>query len=968
MPFSIDRILPIHRIARGLLSLAMLFSFTSMAMGQAAPIPKVTDARLSMELFADLGQIATPIGLEVDRKGRVFVIESHTHFRPGKYKGPAADRIRMFEDTDGDGKADRISTFYEGTVFTMDLLFGHDGWLYVATRMEIFRLKDMDGDGKAETRQNIASLKTKGNYPHNGLSGLAMDFAGRLHFGLGENLGEPYELIGADGGKLTGGGEGGNVYRCTADGKSIEKLATGFWNPFGMTFDIYGNLFCADNDPDAVPYCRLLHVVPGADFGYQFRYGRTGLHPLTAWNGDLSGTLGMISPTGEAPCELLAYESDGLPEEYRGNLLLASWADHKIERYVLKRRGASFGAERTALVTGGENFRPVGMAVAPDGSIYISDWVDKSYELHGKGRLWRLRAPGIKPGARDGDALPRIQSPDRWTREGAARELAARADESGAKTLAGLATGKAELRIKAMALQAMAMSQAGRSTPGMEKLLGDAARQNGDPLLGAMAVRLLREAGKSTQEWLAPTTDAAVRAQALRGATMDRELLDVFKESDPFLRQALRFGWAAALKGNPPHLDRASQMPPDVMIEMWLLARQTGHVPQSKDFQWMLHYPDPRLRMVAARWIADDKLEAHRGLIEEAIGDPTTTESLLGAYLAVLERLDGRMSKGHSWDKYLASKAIDESAPVALRTAAVKLLPADHPLMGKDEWASLLKPEVAPAITMQAVRTIAQHPRAAFAEQLAAVALDVKRPAALRADAVAGLAAAAAGDSMKARLLELAMDEEPVVRAEALRALTGNSLDATALDRLREKNGDLPGAAQMLQRLAGRPTSEGRPALTETDEWIKRYATGGDEQAGRRVFFNARVSVCWRCHRVEGRGSSVGPDLTRIGETSGVGRSARLMQSILEPSREVAPQFAAWQLTVAGGNGVVGYLLEKEGDREVYVDGAGNRLTVDGAKVTQRTELKVSMMPAGLLEMLTDQEIKDLLAYLLQKR
>ena len=101
----------------------------------------------------------------------------------------------------------------------------------------------------------------------------------------------------------------------------------------------------------------------GGDYGYRFRNGRKGLHPFTAWNGELPGTLPMVAGTGEAPCGVLAYEADNLPEDYRGNLLVTSWGDHRIERYRLRPRGASFQAAMEPVVVGGEDFRPVGIAI-----------------------------------------------------------------------------------------------------------------------------------------------------------------------------------------------------------------------------------------------------------------------------------------------------------------------------------------------------------------------------------------------------------------------------------------------------------------------------------------------------------------------------------------------------------------------------------------------------------------------------
>ncbi len=189
-------------------------------LGHADPI--TSDPRLVIEKFAADPDIVTPTGIAVDAKGGVLVIESHTHFRPEGYKGPPTDRIRRFEDTDHDGKADKITTVFEGTKFTMSLAVDLDGSLVVATRYEVFRLRDADGDGRFESKTALARLDTPGNYPHNGLSGVVIKPGGEgIIFGLGENLGADYKLIGSDGATLSGGGEGGNVYACGGDGFAL---------------------------------------------------------------------------------------------------------------------------------------------------------------------------------------------------------------------------------------------------------------------------------------------------------------------------------------------------------------------------------------------------------------------------------------------------------------------------------------------------------------------------------------------------------------------------------------------------------------------------------------------------------------------------------------------------------------------------------------------------------------------------
>ena len=368
----------------------------------------------------------------------MLVVECHTHFRPPDYQGPPADRIRIFTDTDGDGRAETITTFFEGTQSTMNVAVHPDGSVYVATRMEIFRLRDTDGDGKSDERTPIVHLETKGNYPHNGLSGFAFDFAGNVYFGLGENLGAVFKLIGTDG-SMASELEGGQIYRCRPDGSQLEMVAFGFWNPFHLATDAFGRLFAVDNDPDSLPPCRLMHIVPGGNYGYRYRNGRKGVHPFTAWNGELPGTLPMVAGTGEAPSGVVAYESDQLPADYVGDLLVTSWGDHRIERHRLEPRGASFRSRPELIVQGDENFRPVGIALAPDGSLYISDWVLKSYDVHGKGRIWRLSAADPVAAPRPTDPAVAIHAAHRPLREAAARQLAADATE-GRPLLARLRT------------------------------------------------------------------------------------------------------------------------------------------------------------------------------------------------------------------------------------------------------------------------------------------------------------------------------------------------------------------------------------------------------------------------------------------------------------------------------------------------------------------------------------------------
>ncbi|MBI2948215.1 MAG: c-type cytochrome, partial [Verrucomicrobia bacterium] len=180
--------------------------------------------------------------------------------------------------------------------------------------------------------------------------------------------------------------------RCRPDGTSLAWVAGGFWNPFWLEFDTQGRLLCSDNDPDSRGPNRLLHVVQGGDYGYRSRFGNSGLHPYSAWVGELPGTLPMIVGLGEAPTAVLDCSRTALPRPYARDVLVAIWGTHEIGRVRVSPEGVSLRGKFEPLIKGEPTFRPVALAAAPDGSIYITDWVLRNYPVHGRGRIWRLSA------------------------------------------------------------------------------------------------------------------------------------------------------------------------------------------------------------------------------------------------------------------------------------------------------------------------------------------------------------------------------------------------------------------------------------------------------------------------------------------------------------------------------------------------------------------------------------------------
>jgi putative membrane-bound dehydrogenase-like protein len=938
-----------------LLVLLLLSSFAN-AQPPKLAVPTSADARLVVTQFAAAPDIVQPIAVDFDAKGRLLVVESHTHFRPAKYDGPKADRIRVLEDTDGDGKADKFTTFFEGTTYTMDLAVHPDGSVYVATRNEILRLRDTKGTGTADEKTRIAFLDTKGNYPHNGLCGLSFDSRGDLTFGMGENLGADYKLVGADGTTLTGGGEGGNVYRITADGKKLRRVATGFWNPFGSCRDIFGRLFVVDNDPDASPPCRLLHVVEGGDYGFQFRYGRAGRHPFQAWNGELPGTLPMVAGTGESPCEVISYESDGLPAEYRGQLLVPAWADHRVERYTLQSKGASFTGERKPFIQGGKDFYPSGLTVAPDGSLFVSDWGSRSYELHGKGAIWHITTKDAKPTPRPKDPKEAILSADRKTREAAARELAK--TEAGCAVLRGQLNSK-EARVRATALTALA--DVGDRDFNLYPFISH------DEQLGIreLAIRaLVARSPRNTSRYTADSELPSVRVEAIQSTEMSLATVPTLRkmlaDPDPFIHQGAvhRLSKGSNARGQIELKDLTA---PKARIGLLLAWRASGAKDNTTLLPEFLKDTDPDVRLIAAKWVSDEKLVAFRPQIAEMLKQPNLNPRSYVALATTLARLDDMPVNEDSLAVYFLERLADRDATPAARLMALRAIPANHNRLKLDQLTELLKQDDV-AIRIEALRTLKDRADAKAAPAVLALAKDAKQPVVVRAQALVTLSAMNAADADF--LIELGAVTDAALRQEALRALVGAKLTTKQQEDLVTAAKGKNDMEQPLARVFAKPLNANRPATTDTPAWLTRLDGPADLEAGRRVFEHPKLATCFKCHQVEGRGANVGPDLSLIGRTE----RKWIVESILQPSAVVAPHYQAWTIQTTDERTRTGLLVHTNLDESTYIDEKGNRFKVLANEVLDIKAARVSIMPEKLLDGLTDQEIRDLVAYLVARK
>ncbi|MFM8252336.1 MAG: PVC-type heme-binding CxxCH protein [Planctomycetota bacterium] len=960
-------------------SWACLVSLVCLTLGQvagaAAPTtPKVLDDRLQLELISQQPDLVTPVGLAIDGQGRVFVVESHTHFPPANYSGPKSDRIRLFVDSNGDGKPDRVSTFHEGLKFTMNVAVDRDGSLLVATRSEILRLRDRDQDGVADETTSLAKLLTAGNYPHNGLSGFTFDFRGRIYFGFGENLGADYRLVGSDGKSLAGGGEGGNIYRCEPDGRDLTLVATGFWNPFHLSIDEVGRLWAVDNDPDSRPPCRLIHVVPGGDYGYRFRNGRKGTHPFTAWNGELPGTLPMASGTGEAPSGVLAYESDQLPAaKYQGNLLVTSWGDHRLDLFEPRARGASFLAAGRPLVVGDDQFRPVGVAVAPDGSIYFTDWVDKSYQLHGQGRLWRLSLKDAPPRTKLASDREALQSADRAIRTAAARRLAA-SGAAGRDQLLELLV-KSEQPAVAVGVLAEHWTQL---TESQRQQFVRAWTAAASPLIQAFALEATEGALVDLKDWSAASRPAIVRAAAYRVMKLPEQqaiLRQGLLDADPFIQQAARHGLMQA-GFDPLSIDWSKLQHPGERANGVLLLRAGGGERARERIPQLLKDSDPAVRFLAVQWIGEERLTTLRPQLEETLRERATTRQLFEGCLAALEMIDGtKRSPTDEWqgEQYVVRMLLDPQAAPTVRRQALRTLRPSHPELTLARLERLLADEDA-AVRLEAIRTLRDHPAAERHKLLLSIAANSQRSARERAEAMMGLSAEdnEPGGAREQLLSWSTGDESPVVAIEALRGLRGAQLTAPQRDQLRQAaERRTPAWRELLAKVLAPAAAEAAPTAPEAsealvDRWLQLLSGPGDAEAGERIFFHPRATGCYRCHEQDGRGAGLGPELTRVTSTM---TTRRLVESLVDPSREIAPQFVPWVIETEAGQVRIGMLVGEEVDgTQRYVESTGAEFRLKPAQIAERRPHGRSIMPDGLPGLLTPQEFRDLIAYLTQSK
>lgn len=356
-----------------------------------------------IELFAseeEFEDLANPVQMSFDNKGRLWVatMPSYPHYKPGDEK--PNDKIIIFEDTDGDGKADKQTVFADGLHLPVGFEIASEG-VYVSQGTDFMLFKDTDGDDIADSREILLS-GFDDHDTHHAHSAYETDPSGAIYMAEGvflhTNVETPYGPV---------RGTNGGFYRYNPARKHLERTAQlSIPNPWGIIFDDWGqNFFAETSGPD------VRWMMPGS---IKPRYG-----VATHKSFNLIEDKHRVRPTSG----LEIVSSRHFPDEVQGDLLINNTIGFLgMKQHALVDEGTGYSSQhRLDLVVGSDpNFRPVDMEFAPDGSLYLIDWHNvlighmqhnarDPLRDHVHGRIYRVTYPSrplVEPAQIDGASIP----------------------------------------------------------------------------------------------------------------------------------------------------------------------------------------------------------------------------------------------------------------------------------------------------------------------------------------------------------------------------------------------------------------------------------------------------------------------------------------------------------------------------------------------------------------------------------
>ncbi|MEY4178690.1 MAG: hypothetical protein RLY70_2264 [Planctomycetota bacterium] len=938
-------------------------------------------------LFAAEPQVQQPVAITTDGRGRLWVCEMYTYAESKvNFATQLRDRIVILEDGDGDGKSDKRTVFWDGGVRLTAAAVGNGGvWALCAPYL--YFIPDANGD---DVPDGPPIVKLDGwndsAVRHNIVNGLTLGPDGWLygrHGILATSSVGPPGTPASRRARINCG-----IWRYHPVQESFEVVCHGTTNPWGFDFDQHGEMFFINT-----VIGHFWHVIPGAHYrrmyGEHFNprvYSVIEQHAdhfhwdtTEAWSDIRKGVTESTKKAGggHAHSGLMIYQGDNWPAEYRGDVFAINLHGLRINRDRLERDGSGYVAKHAEdfLFANNPWFRGIDLLTGNDGAVYVADWADvgECHENDGvhrsSGRIYKV-AYG-KP------ARPAIANVDRASSEQLAGLMSHANDwypRQARRVLQERAAAKHDLTT-AHALLNQQLATATSIEHQLRALWAlHVSGGLGDDRLHALSTHT----SESVRSWV-------VRLLGDDGRFEPRDivLLERLAAADPSPRVRLhiasalsrlplerRLGVATALAG---HSADASDHNLPLMIWYGIEAA----VPEFPASSVALARSSriPLLRQYVVRLLSE-RLDTHPAPIESLLSAATEAPdaSLANDVLVGLsEGLRGwrRAPQPRAWPAFAARAARTEEAAIRDRLRELGALFGDG--LALDQLRQIaLDPNAGGESRRAALRAIIEgrpDDLAAFLKRLAGdrnmlgaaarglgVLGDPETPKMLldRWSQLSAEDQRAAVETLVARPAYAAA----LLDAVANKRLPPSEISAWHARQIRGLND--PRLNERLRELWGevRETSEDRAKQLEQlrSQLAPERLAKADLDQGRAVF----EKVCGNCHALFGKGNAIGPDLTGANR----GNLQYLLENIVDPSASVAADFRTSTVVLTDGRVVTG-VVSNPTPRTIAVQTATEKLTLPAADVEQVKPTNQSLMPEGLFNTLSADQVRDLIAFLM---
>jgi putative membrane-bound dehydrogenase-like protein len=975
---------------------------------------------LAASLVAAEPTIQNPTNIDVDHRGRLWAVEA-VNYRTTMQKWgiirPEGDRVVILEDKDGDGLADTEKTFYQNKDLTAPLGIlvlpqAKGTQVIVSAAPNVWLLTDTDGDDKADKVDKLFTVGGNWDHDHQ-VHAFVFGPDGKFYFNFGNegrDLKWPDGTIVKDlaGNDVTDKGKPyrqGLVFRCDiVDGKAanVETLGHNFRNNYEVAVDSFGTMWQSDNDDDGNQAVRINYVMDYGNYGFTdeltgagWQTKRTNMEvgkPLQHWHLNDPGVVPNLLQTGSgSPTGILVNEGTLLGKTFQNELIHCDAGPRKVRAYPVKIDGAGYSATMVDILTSKDEwYRPSDVAIAPDGSLIVSDWYDPGVGGHNmgdhekekiRGRIYRVAPPAAKASvppvsvATPAEAVAALKSPNQATQYIAWQRLHAFGAEAESELLKLWKDENPRLRSRALFLLAQIK---GRENQHLTAGLTDA-----DPQIRTATVRLIRaltktrgldssvlESNQALVAKLVKDPSAQVRreiALSLHGAKeiapMWAALAQQHDGKDRWYLEALGIGAAGQ---------------EEACFSAWLAAvGDQWNTPAGRDIIWRL------------------RSSASAAYLAKILTDKATTPADQPRYLRAFDFLPANPEKNKvlielaslgAQSNFIATEALQRLKSVDVNTTPELKSAIDSMLVatkGTPQFIELVRDFKVKGRGAALLEIAAKNPKAATSNEALKLLLSEDDAAqviqaALGTDQAGGTidALGATGDKRAiAVLLPLLTDanRQANLRPQAVRALALSAPGAEALLGL-ARDGKFPNELKLaatsalhavqipalkaeVAKLFPAPNALGGQPLAPIAELVK---INGDVNRGKELTAKAETS-CVTCHRIGNVGVDFGPALTEIG--SKLGKEA-MFEAIIEPNAGVSMGFETTQLETKDGNMAIGIVSSETNDELTLTMPQGITNKFKKSDVTKREKMPTSMMPSGINQALTQQDLVDVVEYL----